>query len=120
MSLAFRKLSQQVLISSAQDVRLGVLQAQPMSAEDLNEGCKWIIIEGALPTLPLVIVLDIQNSLEVGIELGYLTHGSCDELAQPSISTMIANCLPTVFLGDVEPDYGLGSGLKGMSQGLPR
>ena len=38
-----------------------------------------------------IVALDIENTLEIRIELGYLTHGSSNELAKPSISTMIAN-----------------------------
>ena len=116
LSLALGELAQQVLVCPSQDVRLGVLQPQPMTAQDLNERGKRIIIEGPLAALPLIVVLDVQHALEIRIELGDLTHGSGDELAQPAIGPMVADRLPTVLLGDVEADYGLGSSLEGMSE----
>ncbi len=114
LALPLGKLPQQVLVGSAEDVRLGVLQPQPVAADDLNEGRKPVVIEGTLAALSLVVVLDVQNAEEFGVVLGNVTHRVGDELAERSVSGMVADCIPAVLVGDEEADDGLAVVLQGV------
>lgn len=82
LPLPLGELAQQVLIRAAQDVRLGVAQAEAVARDDLDEGAEAVVIQRALPALALVVVLHIQHALQVGIEPRHLAHRRRHELAQ--------------------------------------
>ena len=99
-----------------QDVGFSVLQTQPMAARISIRAARGSSSRFVAHSLTLVVVFNVQNTLEIWVELGYITHGPSNELSQSSIGPMIADCLPIVFFGNVEADYRSGTGLQGMSQ----
>ena len=116
LALPLGKLSQQVLVGPTQNIGLCVLQAQTVTAEDLYQGAQPVVIQTALAALPLVVILDIQNALQIGIEAGDLSHGRRHELAQAAVSAVVPYRLPAVALRDVKTDDGRAAGLEGVSQ----
>ena len=110
LPLALGELAQQVLVGAAQDVGLRVVQPQAVAVQHLDERDQPVVVEDALAALALVVVLDVQGAVQVGVEAHRLAKRIGDELAQPAVRAMMAHRPPVVRLGDVEADDGLAAG----------
>ena len=91
LALALGELAQQVLVGPAQDVRLRVVQPQAVAVQHLDERDQPVIIEDPLAALALVVVLDVQGAVQVGVEAHRLAKRVGDELAQPAVHAMMAH-----------------------------
>ena len=107
LPLPLGELPQEIFVGSAEDVRLRILQSEAMAADDLNQRRKAVVVECPLSALPLVVILDVQNAEEFGIELGDFAHRVGHELPESTVSGVVPNGIPAVLVRDEEPDDGL-------------
>jgi hypothetical protein len=67
LPLAFCKLAEEVLISTTEQVRLHIVQSQPVAAQNLDECGKRLMIQNALTSSSSVETHHINDSLKAGI-----------------------------------------------------
>src|ERR1019366_8759384 len=61
-------------------------------------------IERSLSALPLVVILDVENTKQVRIEFCNLAHRVRHELAESAVSGVVPYGVPAVLVRDEEPD----------------
>jgi hypothetical protein len=66
-----------------------------------------VVIERSLSALTIVVILDVENAEEFGVQLRYVAHGIGHELAESAVSGVIPDGVPSVLVRDEEPDDGL-------------
>jgi hypothetical protein len=116
LALPLSELSQKILVGPAQDIRLGVLQAQPVAAQDLNQRSQPVVVQRALAALPLIVVLDVQHALQIRIEPGDLPQGLGQKFAHPAVGPVIPDRLPVVFPWNVKANDRSAAGLQSVGQ----
>ena len=101
LALAFGELAQQVLVGPAEDVRLHVLQAQPVLVEDLDQRGKLLVVEHPLPGGGGVEVGDVDDARQARVLPGHGPHG-VGEALRPGPVVCLAMVRPAGFVRDEE------------------
>jgi hypothetical protein len=82
LALALGELPQQVLVGAAEDVRLDVVQAEPMLAEHLDQGGQAGVVDHPLAGGGGVEVDHVDHALEARVLAGHGPGRVAEELAQ--------------------------------------